>query len=253
MGYSSGSLFTLNKLLKEKKIKSCITAAPIHTKKVLFTFLQRFIWRNKLNINKKQCALIHVSPFPYSGNRRLGFGSPTETEVFEIEIEFIKIYNRSNKTIFYKKYPAYRFPYNPSLKDIYSEYKNIRFIGDLDYRYVRSAFDLIVTGSPSSTFSWCLSANKPLIFFDSHIINPLIDNKVRELIKKSVFYINLDTDNWKNKLDEIINQDYENIVQEWKSMNSNRNIFIEKYIFCNTHNPGKKVTDYIHKLIQKNE
>ena len=253
VGYSRGSLFTLNKLLKEKKIKSCITAAPIHTKKVLFTFLQRFIWRNKLNINKKQCALIHVSPFPYSGNRRLGFGSPTETEVFEIEIEFIKIYNRSNKTIFYKKYPAYRFPYNPSLKDIYYEYKNIRFIGDIDYRYVRSAFDIIVTGSPSSTFSWCLSANKPLIFFDSHIINPLIDNKVRELIKKSVFYINLDTDNWKNKLDEIINQDYENIVQEWKSMNSNRNIFIEKYIFCNTHNPGKKVTDYIHKLIQKNE
>ena len=60
-------------------------------------------------------------------------------------------------------------------------------------------------------------------------------------------------DNWKVKLEEIINQDYEPIIKEWKSMSFNRNIFIEEYIFCNTHNPGKKVTDYIHNLIQKNE
>ena len=220
---------------------------------MLLAPLQRFIWRKKLNIKNKQCALIHVSPYPYSGNRRLGFGSPTETEIFEIEKEFIKIYNSSNKTVFYKNYPAYRFPYNPQLKDIYSKYKNIRFIGDLDYRYIRSAFDIIVTGSPSSTFSWCLSANKPLIFFDSKIINPLIDNKVRELIKKSVFYINLDKDSWKNKLDEIISQDYEDILEEWNNMNFNRKVFIQKYIFCDTHNPSKKVTNYIHSLMNKNE
>jgi len=253
VGYSSGSLSNLDKLVKEKKIKSCITAAPIHSKRVLLAPLQRFIWRKKLNIKNKQCALIHVSPLPYSGNRRLGFGSPTETEVFEIEKEFIKIYNSSNKTVFYKKYPAYRFPYNPPLKDIYYRYKNIRFIGDLDYRYIRSAFDIIVTGSPSSTFSWCLSANKPLIFFDSKIINPLIDNKVRELIKKSVFYINLDKDNWKNKLDEIISQDYQHILEEWSNMNFNRKGFIQKYIFCDTNNPSKKVTNYIHSLMNKNE
>ena len=253
VGYSGASLSTVAKLVKEKKIISCITAAPIHTKKVLWTSLQRFIWRKKLNIKNKQCALIHVSPLPYSGNRRLGFGSPTETEVFEIEKEFIKIYNSSNKNVFYKKYPAYRFPYNPSLKDIYSRYKNIRFIGDLDYRYIRSAFDIIVTGSPSSTFSWCLSANKPLIFFDSKIINPLIDNKVRELIKKSVFYINLDKKNWKNILDEIISQDYENILKKWNNMNFNRKVFIKKYIFCDTHNPGKKVMHYINSIINKDE
>ena len=98
-----------------------------------------------------------------------------------------------------------------------------------------------------------MSANKPLIFFDSKIINPLINNQVRELIKKSVFYINLDKENWKNKLDEIISQDYENILEEWSNMNFNRKSFIQKYIFCDTHNPGKKVTNYIHSLMNKNE
>ena len=68
----------------------------------------------------------------------------------------------------------------------------IKFINDLDYRYIRSAFDIIVTGSPYSTFSWCLSANKPLIYFDSKIINPLIDDVVRRKIQKAVFYINID-------------------------------------------------------------
>ena len=249
VGYSSGSLSTLNKLFKEKKIKSSITASPIHTKKVLLAPLQRFIWRKKLNIKNKQCALIHVSPFPYSGNKRLGFGSPTETEVLEIEKEFVKIYNRSNKTVFYKKYPAYRFPYNASLKDIYSRYKNLKFIGDLDYRYIRSAFDIIVTGSPSSTFSWCLSANKPLIFFDSKIINPLIDNKVREQIKKSVFYINLDKINWKQNLDEIISLPYDSIIEKWNNMHYHRKIFIKNNIFCDTRNPGKKVANYINDLM----
>tara|TARA_B110000238_G_scaffold73668_1_gene81117 strand:+ start:1309 stop:3246 length:1938 start_codon:yes stop_codon:yes gene_type:complete len=248
VGYSEGSLSTLDKLVKEKRIKSCITGAPIHTKKVLLPSLQRLIWRKKLNIKNIECSLIHVSPYPYSGNRRLGFGSPTETEVFEIEENFIKIYDNSNKTVFYKTYPANRLPYNASLENIFSNYKNIKFMGDLDYRYIRSAFDIIVTGGPSSTFSWCLSANKPLIFFDSEIIYPLINNKVRELIKKSVFYINLDKNNWKIKFNEIISLPYEDLVEKWNNMYFSRTIFIKKHIFCDNKNPSAKVANFIHDL-----
>ena len=253
VGYSNGSLSTLYKLVKEKKIKSCITAAPIHTKKILYAPLQRLIWRKKLNIKNKEYALIHVSPLPYSGNRRLGFGAPTETEVFKMEENFIKMYNNCNKTVFYKKYPANRLPYNPLLENIYSKYKNIKFIGDLDFRYIRSAFDIIVTGSPSSTFSWCLSANKPLIFFDSTIISPLIDSKVRNQIKKSVFYINLDKDSWKSNFNEIISLPYEDLMEKWNNMYNNRKLFITKHIFCDTKNPSKKVANYINDLIIHNE
>ena len=253
VGFSSGSLSTLDKLVKEKKIKSCITAAPIHTKKILYATLQRLIWRKKLKIKNKEYALIHVSPLPYSGNRRLGFGSPTETEVFKMEENFIKIYNNCNKTVFYKKYPANRLPYNPSLENIYYKYKNIKFIGDLDFRYIRSAFDIIVTGSPSSTFSWCLSANKPLIFFDSTIISPLIDSEVRNQIKKSVFYINIDKDILKKNLNEIISLPYEVLIEKWNNMYNNRKLFITKHIFCNTKNPSKKVANYINDLIMNNE
>ena len=203
----------------------------------------------KLNIQNKECALIHVSPYPYSGNRRLGFGAPTETEVFDIEENFIKIYNNSNKKVFYKKYPAYRLPYNASLENIFSNYKNINFIGDLDYRYIRSAFDIIVTGSPSSTFSWCLSANKPLIYFDSKIIFPLINNNVRDQIKKSVFYINIDNNNWTIKLNEIIRQPYGALLEKWENMQFDRKVLIEKYIFCDTKNPSKKVANYINDLV----
>ena len=249
VGYSNGSLSTLKKLVKEKKIKSCITAAPIHTKKVLLAPLQRLIWRKKLNIQNKECALIHVSPYPYSGNRRLGFGAPTETEVFNIEENFIKIYNNSNKKVFYKKYPAYRLPYNASLENIFSKYKSINFMGDLDYRYIRSAFDIIVTGSPSSTFSWCLSANKPLIYFDSKIIFPLINNNVRDQIKKSIFYINIDNNNWKIKLNEIIGQPYGDLLEKWENMQFDRKVLIEKYIFCDTKDPSKKVANYINDLV----
>ena len=248
VGYSEGSLSILDKLVKEKKIKSCITGAPIHTKKVLLPSLQRLIWRKILNIKNIECSLIHVSPYLYSGNRRLGFGSPTETEVFAIEENFIKIYDNSNKTVFYKKYPANRLPHNASLENIFSNYKNIQFMGDLDYRYIRSAFDIIVTGCPSSTFSWCLSADKPLIFFDSEIISPLINNKVREQIKKSVFYINLDKNSWKIKFNEIISLPYEDLVEKWNNMYFARTIFIKKHIFCDTKNPSAKVANFIHDL-----
>jgi hypothetical protein len=251
VGYSDGSVSTLNKLLKENKVKSFITAAPIHNKKVLFSPLQKIIWRKKLNIKSTECALIHVSPFPYSGNRRLGYGAPTETEVFDIEESFIKIYNEINKKVYYKKYPAYRFPFNFSLENIFSNYNNIKFVSDLDYRYMRSAFDIIVTGSPTSTFSWCLSANKPLIFFDSKIINPLIGNNVREKIKKSVFYINLDNKIWKNKLSEILNRPYKSLIKEWNQMYVDRKKFIKEYIFCDSKNPGTKVANYINNLIIK--
>ena len=251
VGYSNGSISTLKVLPNKNKVKSSITAAPIHNKKVLFPNIQRFIWRKKLNIYGDAKVIIHVSPLPYSGNRRLGFGSPTETEVFEIEKNFISTYEKLNKMVFYKKYPAYRFPYNYSLEKMFSSYKNISYLGDLDYRYIRSAFDIIVTGSPTSTFSWCLSANKPLVFFDSKIINPLISNKVRLKIKKSVFYINLEDYNWKMELRDILNRPYERLMYEWHQMHNDRKKFIKEYIFCDTKNPGFKVADYINNLIIK--
>ena len=251
VGYSNGSVSTLKALTNDNKVKSFITAAPIHNKKILFSNLQRLIWRKKLDIYNNEKVIIHVSPLPYSGNRRLGFGSPTETEVFEIEKNFITIYNQINKKVYYKKYPAYRFPFNFSLENIFSDYKNINFLGDLDYRYIRSAFDIIVTGSPSSTFSWCLSANKPLIFFDSNIINPLISDKVRRKIKNSVFYLNLEDNNWKIKLHDILNRPYERLMNEWHQMHDERKKFIKEYIFCDTKNPGFKVANYINNLIIK--
>ncbi len=249
VGYSNGSLSTTSKLVKENKIKSTLLAAPLHNKKIFFASLQRLIWRKKLNIKKKNCSLIHVSPYPYSVNSRLGFGSPTETDIFELEKSFIEIYNKLNKNIFYKKYPANRFPFDSELSEIYVDYNNIKFINDLDYRYIRSAFDIIVTGSPYSTFSWCLSANKPLIYFDSKIINPLIDDAVRRKIQKAVFYINIDNNSWKNILMEILNRPYEAILKDWEVMRVERKKFISEYIFSEDINPGTKVATYINNLI----
>jgi hypothetical protein len=249
VGYSNGSLSILAKLVKEEKIKSTLSAAPLHNKKIFFSSLQRLIWKRKLNIKKSSYSLIHVSPYPYSVNRRLGFGSPTETDIFELEKDFIQIYNKLNKSIFYKKYPAYRFSFDTELSKIYSEYKNVKFINDLDYRYIRSAFDIIVTGSPSSTFSWCLSANKPLIYFDSKIINPLINDEVRKRIQKAVFYINIDNNSWKKILKKILDRPYKVILKDWEIMREERKKFINEYIFSIDSNPGAKVANYINNLI----
>ncbi len=253
VGYSKGSLSILNNLLEDRKIKGSITAAPLHTKKVYFKSLQRLIWRKILNIKNKDIAVIHVSPLPYSGNRRLGYGAPTETQVFNIEKNFIEIYNQINKNIYFKKYPANRFPYKFKYKEIFPEYKKVKFIGDIDYRYLRSAFDIIVTGNPTSTFSWCLSANKPLIFFDSKKISPLINNTIRKKIEKSVFYINLDLLSWQESLKNILNMPYNDLIKIWQEKSLERKKFIEEHIFCNTKHPGTKVANFVNSLIIKNE
>ena len=67
----------VNKLFKnmsKNKNYFNISAPPIHNKKVLHKNIQRILWRKKFNLKNKDIALIHVSPFPYSGNRRLGLG-----------------------------------------------------------------------------------------------------------------------------------------------------------------------------------
>ena len=94
-----------------------------------------------------------------------------------------------------------------------------------------------------------LSANKPLIYFDSKIINPLIDDAVRRKIQKAVFYINIDNNSWKNILMEILNRPYEAILKDWEVMRVERKKFISEYIFSEDINPGTKVATYINNLI----
>ena len=122
----------------------------------------------------------------------------------------------------------------------------------MDYRYLRSAFDIIVTGTLTSTFSWCISADKPLIYFDSNTIYPLADDNLRESLENSVFYINIDNKNWEIELLKYLKLPYKELINEWKNKSEFRKNFIKEYIFSDVNMTGYKSAKFINKIIQLN-
>ena len=109
-----------------------------------------------------------------------------------------------------------------------------------------------------------------MLFIDEHdmISQMELKSELRDLVKTKDYY-DEQIEVTKKDLEELLtNNDNlerfarekylmkkpnEDILEEWRNMNSNRKIFIQKYIFCDTHNPGKKVSNYIHSLMNKNE
>ena len=126
------------------------------------------------------------------------------------------------------------------LEKYLESYSNIKLLKvEEDFRYIRTAADIIITQSSESTLEWCIGINKPLVFLDSKYYEPLKDEETKKVFKKCFFYFNYDKRGWEKELIKFLNLPITTIMKLWDEKKIYRDEFDEKYFLSKKKNAGK--------------
>ena len=204
-----------------------------NSRSIIFGLPKRYK-RQKLFFKKNKIAnsLIYLSNNLYKGNFGNLSQQCTDFDILKREINLTKkVLIKTNKKVFFKTYPTINPRYDDA--DPIQDYLNDNSIdiihNKIDARYLLKKYCLILCGSASSTLSWAVFSQNPIIFINYSDRAPLSKN-VYQLFKKSFFCFNYNKKNFHKSLLDFINLPLKEINMLWASKNKNRKHFISEFI-----------------------
>ena len=236
-----------NELLPKKHIYPI--SAVQEAKKKRFRFFKRIYVNKLLNISEGINIFYPSINYPYNNRTIYGFRE-SDKFIYEFEKKMILLSSNVNKRMIYKIYPKRCFiDTNPLIK-FTKNFKNIKLIdGSFDFRYVSCVGDIfiLVRLGTSSTLTWMLGENKPIIYLYSNKFQ-FINEESKNILDKMFIVINIDENNWYKKLVEILNKPYEDLVEIWKNKKIYRDQNDEKWLMGNRLHAGKLGAKYIKEM-----
>jgi len=217
-----------------------IVGEALATKKIRFPYFQRKL--NRFIYKSQKPQIIYVSHSIELNSEKYFPYTKTNSCIVKDEISLINVLGSINKNVIIKLYPTkqYLFDKKIFIKNLIKGFKNLRILEkETDFRYMRTAADIIITQSSESTLGWCIGVNKPLVFLDSKYYEPLKDNNTIEVFKKCFFFFNYDKKGWEQDLIKFLNRPYENILSDWEEKQKYRNQYDEEYFLCKEKEAGK--------------
>ena len=222
-----------------------VVGSPDQVRKARLRRIQRHLTRRRLSVARRDIVVFHVSTLPFYSNQRPGFSVGSESQIFDLEASFLRnVYAKIDKKVLFKSYPTRRFPFHPTMASLFPEIRNVSDVGMEDFRYLRSAADVIVTGTATSTIAWCLGANVPVIWWHSENISPVLPDILPEF-EKSLLCFNADASDFADSLRELLNRPLEQIQQEWEAKKAARDAFLTEAIFGPAEKAGRVAARYI--------
>jgi hypothetical protein len=176
--------------------------------------------------------LIYISVNLYRGNSGTFCGATTDLERAQMEMSLIQnVFGKLKHGITYKTYPADNRRYwDPDpVNSILADYKNIQpYYKKIDMRFLLGNYRLAITEKASSTVSWPLLSNIPLVFIDwEHEF--ALSKEAAEQFKESVFYFNASNPSFEKDLREFLNQDLDVIERLYADKAQARSRLIKQY------------------------
>lgn len=198
-------------------------------RRVRFRTAYRALARKILGIGGRRAVLYLARPeqnnmrwFPYASHDR-------DLYALQKTIAF-SILPRVRGLGIYKTYLTQRFldpmpiggavtPLNPA----------VRLIDRGDFRFVRSAVDVIILESLMSTLGFAFGTGVPLVFLRQAEVDPLPD--VEQALKQAVFVVDTRDDGWDERLVALLNQPDKDFKKAWEKMAPAREAFLQEYVF----------------------
>jgi hypothetical protein len=140
-----------------------------------------------------------------------------------------------------KLYPTYRFLDHDPFLQIKSG--NVRVVQFFEFRYLRAAFDLLITSSPFSTLGWVWATNIPVIYLDFPE-SPLEKETAKEF-HKAIFRIDCGAPDWRKQLRSILEISQSDMLKLWEEKKSVRDVVGEKYIFGPPGKAGRNTAEML--------
>ena len=181
----------------------------------------------------KKNSVLYLSNNLYKGN----FGSlatwTNDECMAKNEMKIISsVLNKINSQVYYKPYPEINrryFDQDPAINLIQKSNKIIIMENNVDARYILSNYQIVICGSATSTLSWAIMSNRPLVFIN-YKNHASLNNIAYNSLKKSVFLFDFDDKNFSKNIISFLNLPIEKIKELWKIKLRERKSFIKNFI-----------------------
>lgn len=217
-----------------------------------FRVLKRFNVNKILKLNDNINVFYPSINYPYNNVTHYGFRM-SDKKSYQFEKNMILLLSNLNKRAIYKPYPMRGYVNKNPLIEYAQNFKNIKVINkNYDFRYASSIGDIFILGSigTSSTITWMLGENKPIIYLHTNF-NFKISEKGKKIVDQTLIVVDIDKDDWKENLNNILNKPYEEIVKIWKGKQIYRDQYEEEWFMGTNLHSGKLGSEFISKFYNK--
>ncbi len=195
------------------KSKSYVSGSPKRYKRL-----------NYVSLGFKKYEVLFLSNALYKGNTGGLSTWSTDLEIAKNELKVLSSLKEVSKNVYYKPYP---YSYKRYLeKDLFIEFikkkKNLKLIKqNYDARYLIGRANILICCTATSTLSWAIMSNKPLLFINFKNMAP-IKKELNKIFRKSVFFIDFNKNDFRKNIKEILNKPKIDIQRQWEEKYSNR-------------------------------
>ena len=234
---------------RNKNLQCIECGAPQDTKRIRNFRLQRIVSRGRLKV--RSATVFYVSTNLLTNNNCFFPHYSPDHIRDRVETSLLdNVLSKVNKKVIYKYYPSQNYLYddNPYAKRA-REIPNIVVSEEEDFRYIRTAADVIVTSAPFSTLGWCVGLDKPMVYLDSPMFQPLENDLVSKAFYECFFVFNIDLGGWEERLLEFLNKSFEEIESRWQEKSRYREQYDNIYFLNKDKNAGQIGADFISNII----
>ena len=197
--------------------------------------------------------VLYVSTGLLAGNVNVKNGSLSDLKRLERELAIAEhVLNRIPHRVLYKTYPAL-----PRFTEPDPDLAKLRSLGNLDVfdalidlRYLLNRSRIIVSARATSTISWCLMTDKPLVLINMREQANLRDDAL-PAFSESVFLFNYDDPDALIRLREFLAQPIERIEAAWQDKRPARDAMMEQFISGPPGDAGQRAADIIQGYLQQ--
>lgn len=185
-----------------------------------------------LSLFRRRLATVaFISTTVYTGYwGRLAYGTRNDAGMLDFELGMIRdVLAGIRHDVLYKRYPALRLLDPDPTTAAAEATPNIKVYSDfVDMRYLLGGCDVLVTARATSTLSWCMMSDKPLVFVDIDDDMRLRDD-VRPAFDAGLFLFSTAELGWDTKLRVFLDRPIADIRREWRAKADARSELVRSY------------------------
>ena len=185
----------------------------------------------RIPFRKRLAPIVFVSTAVYCGYwGRTLYGTRNDGGMLAFELHMIRdVLAGLQHQVLYKRYPALRLLDPDPAAAAAEAVPNIRVYSDsVDMRYLMGGCEVLVTARATSTLSWCLMSDKPLVFVDIDDDMRLRDD-ARPAFEKGLFLFSTAQPGWEARLRAFLNRPIADIQREWQNKAEARRDLVRRY------------------------
>lgn len=197
-----------------------VTGAPFSERSIVAKRIQRSLARRHLRVPPDKRLIMYVANL-YSNNAvDLPYGGTNDWFEHCLKKTIVQeVFGRLSDHCILKLYPTQRYA-DPDPFLGMSQFPNVDIVQWSEFRYLRSACDVVIVDMVQSAFGWAWSTGVPLILLDTPYY-PLLPDVKKEL-EEAIFIIPVEREKWGQELLNLLELPGEELARVWRKKEAAR-------------------------------